>query len=318
MQNKNLIDAISQSKTIALFSHINPDGDAIGSIMALYNFCKDQKKQVCVFLQTPISENYNFLGINKVANKKFLPFYDLAIGLDCPNKERFGIYQNEFNKANYTFSIDHHLGHEGFADVNIVDDKKCSTCEIIFNILKQNNVVVSKQIATCLYAGVSSDTGRFMHNNTNYSAFCTAGELVQVGADIEKVNYSLFCHKSFVEFDIFRKGLANIEFYENGKIAFVGLNEQILKSANATANDTFLITDFVRGIDGVDIAVLMTYSKPTEQKVSVRTFKSSAQNICKAFGGGGHYNASGCRIFVPFEQAKQQLIEVCIKELKYE
>lgn len=318
MQNRSLLDAILQSNTIALFSHINADADAIGSLMAIYNYCKEQKKQVFVFLQKPISQNYNFLGINKVANKKILASYDLAIGLDCPNVERFGIYQNEFKKAKFSYSVDHHLGHENFADINIVNSNKSSTCEILFEIFKKNDVRISKQIATCLYSGIASDTGRFMHNNTNYEAFCNAGELVKLGADIDLINYCLFSHKSFIEFDIFRKALSNIEFYENGKIAFIGLTKQILDDSNATPNDTFLIIDFVRGIEGVDIAVLMTYNKPLEQMVSVRTRKSNAQKICKFFGGGGHLNASGCRIFVPFENAKKQLIDVCIKELKNE
>lgn len=318
MHNKNLIESINQSNTIALFSHINCDADAIGSIMALYNYCKELKKQIYVFLQEPISENYNFLGINKVANKKFLSCYDLAVGLDCPNVERFGIYQNEFKKAKLTFSIDHHLGHESFADVNIVNENKSSTCEILLDIFTKQNVAISKTMATCLYSGIAADTGRFRHNNTKFDTFYSAGDLVKLGADLEQINFSLFNYKSYIQFDIFRKALANIEFYENGKIAFIGLTKQMLKEANATTNDTFLIIDFVRGIENVDIAVLMTYNKPLEQMVSVRTVKSSAQNICKFFGGGGHYSASGCRIFVPFEKAKEQLIEVCKKELKNE
>ena len=316
MHNQNLFETINQNKTIALFSHINADGDAVGSLMAVFNYCKQQKKQVFVFLQQPVSESYNFLGIDKVVNKKYLSHYDLAICLDCPNTDRFGIYQNEFKKCSYSFCIDHHLSSEEFADVNIVNDKKCSTCEILFDIFKQNNVEINKQIATSLYTGIASDTGRFMHNNTSFDAFSCASELVKLGADIQAVNYNLFSHKTFEQFDIFRKGLSNIEFYENGRIAFVGLTDEILKRAKATVNDTFLIIDFVKGIDNVDVAVLMTQNKPAEQMVSVRTVKSSAQNICKHFGGGGHFNASGCRIFTSFEMAKKQLLEVCKKELK--
>jgi phosphoesterase RecJ-like protein len=314
----NLVELIKTSKTIAIFSHINADGDAVGSVMATYNLCKDLGKQVFVFLQTPISENYNFLGINKALSKERLSFYDLAIGLDCPNSQRFGVFETEFSKAKKSISIDHHLGNEMFADENVVCEKSSSTSEILFNIFKQNNVNFTREIATCLYAGVASDTGRFMHSNTSANALKTASELASVGADIQKVNYQLFSHKRFCEFDIFRKAIDNVEFYENGKIAFIGITDDMLKSANATINDTFLIIDFVRGIDGVDIAVLMTENKKLEQMVSVRTLKSSAQNICKQFGGGGHLYASGCRIFVPFETAKKQMIEVCKRELDNE
>ena len=316
MLSDNLIEAINQSQTISLFSHIKADGDAVGSVMALYNYCKSQKKQVFVFLQEPISSNFNFLGIDKVVNKKFLKSYDLAIGLDCPNIERFGIFQNEFKKAKYTFCIDHHIDNENFADVNIVNCQICSTCEILFNIFVDNGVKLTSQTATCLYSGIASDTGRFMHSNTNCSAFYSAGRLIEYGADIETINYVLFNHKSFVEFDIFRKALNNIEFYEDGKIAFVGIDSEMLYSANATVNDTFLITEFVKGIDKVDISVLMTEYKKTEQMVSIRTNHSNAQAICKSFGGGGHFKASGCRLFTTFDDAKKQLLNECKKELK--
>lgn len=316
MQTKNIFDVISQSKTIAIFSHIRADGDAVGSIMAFCNYCLAANKQVFVFLQEPISANFNFLGIQKVANKKHLSSYDLAICVDCPTFDRFGVYQNEAKKAKFVVCIDHHLGAENFGDINIVQQDKSSTCEIIFDLFEQNNQQITPQIATCLYAGIAADTGRFMHSNTKCSSFLCAGKLVELGADLQLVNDKLFNKKSFVEFDIFRKALNNIEFFENGKIAFVGIESNLLKQANATYNDTFLIIDFVKGIENVDIAVLMTEYKHNEQMVSVRTNKSSAQNICKHFGGGGHLKASGCRVFVPFKLAKEQMIEQCIKELK--
>ena len=134
MQTKNIFDVISQSKTIAIFSHIRADGDAVGSIMAFCNYCLAANKQVFVFLQEPISANFNFLGIQKVANKKHLSSYDLAICVDCPTFDRFGVYQNEAKKAKFVVCIDHHLGAENFGDINIVQQDKSSTCEIIFDL----------------------------------------------------------------------------------------------------------------------------------------------------------------------------------------
>lgn len=315
MINNEFLKLLNKSKTVALFSHINADGDAVGSIMAIYRLCKLKNKEVYVFLQEPISTNYNFLGINVVANNGNLPFYDLAICLDCPTSQRFGIYEKEFKKALNSVCIDHHLGNEEFADLNIIEPNKSSTCEIIYDLFENCNLEITPNIATCLYAGLSTDTGSFMHSNTNKSTFVCASKLVEKQADIQAINYNLFVHKNFCEFDIFRKAINSIEFYENGRIAFVAVDKHMLKSANATANDTFLILDFVKGVHNVDIAVLMSESKYREQKVSVRTFKSSAQAICKEFGGGGHFNASGCKIFVPFEKAKQQLLEACRKHL---
>lgn len=313
--NKTFLSLINNSKTIALFSHINPDADAIGSLMAMYHYLKDLGKEVYVFLQEPFSSNYNYMGIRKVVNGAKLPFYDLTIGVDCPSISRFGIYEKEFKKGHKHICIDHHLNGDNYGELNIVFPEKCSTTEILFDLFVSCNIKITSQIATCLYSGIAGDTGCFMHNNTNQSSFVSAGKLIDLGADIESVNYRLFVHKNFNEFDIFRKGLNNIEFYEDGKIAIVSLTAEMLKSANADANDTFLIIDFIKGIHNVDIAVLMSENKVLEQKVSVRTNKSSAQAICSSFGGGGHYNASGCRIFLPFEKAKAKLVEECRRHL---
>ncbi len=312
---ENIFDLIKSSETIAIFAHINCDGDAVGSAMAFKKYIDSLGKKCCVFIQRPISENYYFMGIDEVANKESLDSYDLAIAVDCPNTKRFGQFEVEFFKAKISINIDHHLDNDFFGTQNIVNTKISSACELIFNLFKEAKINITPDVATCLYSGIATDTGRFSHSNTTYSSFIAAGELVKFGADLETLNYNLFNHIKMNEFDIQRLALSNTEFYENGKIAFVGITKKMLETAQADSTCTYRIIDQINSIDGVEIAVLLTENKYKENLVSVRSRNYSAQRICKAFGGGGHLRASGCRIFVPYKIAKNKLLEECKKEL---
>lgn len=310
-----IFELISKSKTIALFGHINCDGDAVGSVMAFRNYLSDLGKKTYVFLQKPISDNYYFMEVDKYANKSNLLEYDLAISCDCPNTKRFGIYETEFYKCKKSINIDHHPDNENFADINIVNAKMCSTCEIVYDLFRNEKVNITSKMATCLYSGIASDTGRFIHGNMTSDTFAYAGELVKFGADLDTLNYNLFSHMKMNEFLIFRLALSKTEFYEDGKIAFIGITQRMLDECNADTTSTYRIIDQINSIHGVEIAVLLTQNGHNENMVSVRSRNKNAQRICRAFGGGGHLRAAGCRIFVPFKKAKELLIEECKREL---
>ena len=309
-----IFELIEKSKKIAIFAHINCDGDAVGSVMSFYNYLKSIDKDVFVFLQRPINDNYYYMGINEVANIKFDSSYDLAISVDCPNTKRFGEFEKEFFKATESIQIDHHIDNEQFATVNCVDSKASSTCEIIYKLFTENEIKIDDSIATCLYSGIITDTRRFINPNVTSNSLFVAGKLIDCGANFDVLNYNLFGRIKKNEFEILKLALNCTEFYEDGKIAFVGITKKMLDKANADSTCTYRIIDQVNSIDGVEICALLTENKYRDNMVSVRTKQKSAQRICKAFGGGGHLRASGCRIFVPFNIAKEQLIEECKKE----
>src|SRR5574344_122199 len=297
--NRQVDELIRSNNTFALFAHINSDGDANGSVMAFKKLLDNMGKKTFIFIQPPINPNYYFLGANEFSGKQKLQNYDVAISLDCPSTKRFGDFEKEFFKAKKSICVDHHLANANFSTVSIVDSQKSSTCEMLYNLFIQNGYKIDNDIATCLYSGIATDTGRFSHSNTTYSSMVAGAELVKLGANLEKLNYNLFNLTRLNEFRIFRKALDSVEFYEDGKIAFVGITQKMLEETKSTCYDTFRIADYLSGIENVDIAVLMTESKQSENLVSVRTKISSAESICKSFGGGGHLRASGCRIFVP-------------------
>lgn len=312
------MDMIKEAKTVAIFSHINSDGDANGSAFAVKYMLDDLGKETYVFVPTPINKSYHFLGINEISCTKKLPKYDLAITVDAPNTKRFGQCESEFFKAKKSICIDHHADNENYANINIVEPDISSACELIYKLFKAENINITPRIATCIYLGIATDTGGFMrgfHGAVTPETWFAIADLVKLGADTKLVNESIFITMRKSVFELYRKGLDRVEFYENGKIAMLCITKRILDETGTELTDTHKLTDIINGIEGVEITAIMTQKGYREQSVSVRAHIKNAQRICKYFGGGGHLKASGCRIYEQFYDAKAELLEQCKKEL---
>ena len=279
----NWLDLINQSKTVALFSHVNSDGDANGSVMAMKHWLDALGKETYVFVPTPINLSYCFTGVDKFSCVKYANSYDLAIGLDAPNTKRFGQCEKEFFKAKKSICFDHHLENQNYANITIVDDEISSTCELLFKLFKQEKIQISQDMATCLYLGIATDTGGFMrssHGKVTPDTWNAITELVKCGADTPNVNTNIFMTMRKPVFEIYRQGLDRVEFYENGKIALVCITKKMLDDTGADITDTHRLNDTVLGIDGVEIMALMTQNAYKEQYVSVRSKSNrSAKNI---------------------------------------
>lgn len=312
-------DLVKSSQSIAVLTHINSDGDANGSAMAMYHMLKSLKKDVYLFVPMPINKSYEFLGSAELSGKRNLARYDLAITVDAPTTKRLGEFECEFFKAKNSVCIDHHGDNEFYADVNVVVPDASSACEVVFDLFQKENIDVDKQIATCLYTGISTDTGGFMRSTAgavSQNTWDDISKLCALGADTATVNYNLFSLIRKNVFELFKIGIGNVEFYEGGKIAMVCLPKEIFDATKTDVTDTYKLIDMVSGIEGVEIMAIISQKSDREQVVSVRVRNNhSARNICAHFGGGGHQRASGCRIFVPLSDAKQQLLKQCRDEL---
>lgn len=315
MINK-IVELIKKSNTIALFSHINSDPDAVGSCIALKLMLEQFDKNVDIFIEEPISDNFDFLGVKQNVNLNRFNNYDLAICLDCPNPKRFGKYLRTFYKIKNSINIDHHPDNEKFAKLNYVDSNKSSTCSILFFMFTKLNLNITKDIATCLYAGICGDTGRFKNSNTKSEDFFNCGNLMNDGAEISFVNEN-FCKMKLNEYNLLKLALNKTLFMCDNRCAYIFLSISDLKSVDCTMENTRILIDYLRNIDTVKIAVVMTQEKVDECRVSIRSKDNySAQNVAKCFGGGGHILASGCRIFCEFDKAQERIIEAVCQEDK--
>ena len=307
---------IEKSNNIAIFTHINSDCDALGSSIALKLALENLGKKVQIFVQKPIHANYKVIGTAEHVNKDIKTKFDLAIGLDCPDKKRFGIYQKKFESILNSIAIDHHADFVNFADVNYCDKEASSTCLIIFKLLKYLNINLTSEIAQCLYAGMATDTGRFLFGNLNKELFNAVGELLETGFDYLNLSYNLFQKQTINEAKLYQLGLSKLEFFENGKVLFLILDKDDFDSTNTQPNDTYKILDYMQCIDGVKICCIATQNDDEEFMVSFRSRCINVQKVAKIFGGGGHIKAAGCKIFDRKENVKSILIDTCIKMVK--
>ena len=312
-----ILEQIKKVKSVAIFSHINSDADAIGSSIALKLALENMGKKVTIFIDEPIHSNFEFMNTQKHLNQHKNDHFELAICLDCPNPKRFGTNIKYFYRIKNTINIDHHPDNEKFALINLVDDKSCSTSSIIYKFLSHLSIEINQEMATCLYAGIAGDTGRFKHNNTTSEDMLIASKLLDLGADLETINYYLFARMSQNEFSLLKLALNKTEFYSDNRFALICLDINDFIKTDCQPNDAHFLIDYLLNLIGTKIAVVMSQEKSEEFKVSIRSRDDySAQNVAKSFGGGGHIRASGCRIFSNISKAKKQIIDAVMQEDK--
>ena len=181
-----IIESVKKSERILIVCHIRPDGDCLGAGFALKRIAEKEGKKVDFVTDSPLPAQYSFIdGFDSLNDIKFQD-YDLGIAVDCADDLRLGKYLQKFKKCKVTFNIDHHRTNNRFAVFNIVAPDKSSTCELLYDLIKDDGVI-DKDAATLLYLGISTDTGNFMHNNTTPSTLSAASQLLSLGADLEKI-----------------------------------------------------------------------------------------------------------------------------------
>ena len=297
--------------------HESPDGDAIGSIIALYRALKKMGKNVEAFIEK-IPSNCEFL-ISSIGeeikvfedmdeNRK----YDLCIALDCGDADRMGKAKVLFENANNTICIDHHYTNVGYANLNYIEGEAAATGEILYDMLSKMDII-DKEIAMALYAAVSSDTGNFRHNNTQKHTFDIAGSLVEYGIDVSKISYHLFSETSLNRMRFMGNLLQNVEVELDGKVGILIAKKEDIERFNVNDSELEGMVDFARDIKGTEVGIFI---KPHNEmyKVSLRSNGNvDISGVAGKFNGGGHKFAAGCR----FEgKTAEEVRELLLIELK--
>lgn len=302
---KNLID---NSKDIAVFFHINPDGDAIGSALSIKYALMQLNKNVTIFSEYKPPKNLQFLldendVCYEVVNKKF----DLAIVVDCNEPKRVGKMECVLNNCKNILNIDHHIESNYFKEYRIIDSKASSTCEMLYYFLKELNVEFSKKICLALYVGLACDSGCFMFNITQKLHYI-ANELVKNIDDVEDINYNLFRVKSFNEVKLYGEAIKKLDVCLNGHLAITDVTLKDFEKTNTGLENTTELVFMLSGLENVDIICVMSEEKAGTYKVSFRSKKIDVGALASLFGGGGHSLASGCKIYGTRNTVKQKII----------
>lgn len=316
---KQLDNSIKDSKNILLVSHINPDGDTLGSMCGLYSLIKDNYKKHCDMLAvSDIPISYLFLpNINLVKNIEDMDLsreYDLVINLDVAALDRAAGAAALFQKAKKTVNIDHHETNPGYAEINIVNPKAAATAEVLCEIFENLDWRMSVDTAISLYTGIMTDTGCFRFSNTTSKTMTYSAKLLSCGINPAEIYQKCYetSSKEMVLFQSFCVGKA--QFVNDDKIAYTVVYKKDLEKFNNGKNEDYTdgLTEKLRAIATTEIAFVVRELNSNASKVSMRSRTKDVAGICAEFGGGGHKLAAGAVI----KASPAQAVKLILKEIK--
>lgn len=302
-------EQLKDANSIALISHLDPDGDNLGSLTALSKSLLNLGKKVYPIEFDKIPENLKFLPNLDLLSDNTDININMIICLDCANYERLGQIDELFDKAKYRINIDHHQSNEFYGDVNIVKKGYSSTCELVFDLINEINLPIDKEISMSLLTGISTDTGRFLYSATTADTLAKASRLVENGADMMKINELIYQSKKFEAQLLENEILSKTEIY-NDYVAFSFVMTDQLNKYNVEISDIDSVINTFRDTDKIKISVLIKQQTENEYKVSFRSKGNiDVGLIAKNLGGGGHKNAAATRITGNFETVSNKIKE---------
>ena len=309
---------IQSAKTICLVAHIHADGDAVGSVGAMYHFLKEIGKEVYMVLPN-LEETFDFLpDIKERVESVPKDTYDLLICLDTSNIERLNITPEDMAKAKKIIVIDHHRNNMIDGDVKLVDEEAPANCEIIYDVIKSMDNNISKNIAEYIYTGLMTDTGSFNYERTSSKTHKIAGEMIDVGADYVRTCTILNHTYSEARMKLVSQVIEDMETYLDGKVRISMTDKATMDSLNTKDQDVQSIVNYLKGIEGTVVAVYFRALDNEKYKVSIRASEPvDASEISLMFGGGGHKRAAGFST-EDVATTKTKLIEILERLLESE
>lgn len=305
-----IIHQLQRAQTIVLTSHLHPDGDSLGSQLALYHYLLSIDKRVYMILDDDVPSLYKFLpGYDKIQRPTERMEVDLLIILDASDKERIGRV-SEFITAP-TLNIDHHISNKKFADFWYIDNSAAATGEIIYQLLSQMDASITQSIATCIYTAIATDCGFFQYANTTPQTMHIAANLLQYGVFPNQIA-EIMETKSFESVFLLADILKTLDLHANGKISTITLTPDIMNKIDNTEG----VVNYPRCIEGVEVAVLFKCSNEGSCRVSLRSKTIDVSKVALHFNGGGHSKAAGCTITDNYDNAKRELLDILTKALQ--
>ena len=286
---KNFID---EANTIAISAHINPDGDALGSALGLRKSLKLYGKKAEVIKISQVDDYLKFLPQLENYKDPSEKEYDLFIIVDCSEFDRIDKAIEICKRSKKVLVIDHHEGGSIKTDLNIIHSDSPASCELVYEIIKRLNLPIDKEIATLLYAGLVTDTNRFLYSNISELTFYTAADLYKIGADFEMIYKNLYQNKEISKLQFENHLLNKVEFKK--PYALVGVSQKLCQEFGVQMGDSESVVNMLRDLKGIEVACLVKEYGENEYKISLRSKDYlDVSEIARNNGGGGHVRASG-------------------------
>lgn len=309
---------IQQYQKFILTTHINPDGDGLGSEIALAEYLKSAGKQATIINKSPMANNYKFLDpfheilvYEEAKHQQLLEEAEVFLILDISDWARLkevGTFIKEASSRK--ICIDHHHCPYQFTELDMIDSKVSSTGELVFDLLEELGATVNQRIADAIYTCILTDTGSFRFSNTTPRAHQIAAELIEFGVNSRKIYESVYEQNSSAKMRLLGMILQKLSFDCSGTLAWFNITQKMLEQTGASSWDTEGFADFPRSIEGVEVSLMFTEIEPNRTKVSFRSKGRIVVNsLAMKLGGGGHEFASGALLEYPLRESNAIVLE---------
>lgn len=306
---KELAGYLKAAETILIFTHTNPDGDALGSAAALCRVLRKMGKTSWVLMDEDVPDYISFMDTEFCTrDKSCVKDHDISICVDCGEYSRFPALADKFDEGKLKLCVDHHATGDGFGHHYYIDPSEAATCQLIYKLIKELGAEhIDRVVAESLYTGINTDTGSFQYSNTTAQTHAIASELMAYGVDHTAINVKLYQTIPMTKLKIQSSILQRAELLIDGQIAVGYVTDKMLDEAGAVLDDAEGTIDLLRNIEGVEIAAFLK-EKGEAVKVSMRakSFANVAE-IVTVFGGGGHVKAAGCTLEMSMDEALEEI-----------
>ncbi|MFH1258988.1 MAG: bifunctional oligoribonuclease/PAP phosphatase NrnA [Elusimicrobiota bacterium] len=316
----HILGVLKSNKSFFIAGHLRPDGDCIGSQLALASLLRRLGKKVEIYSHDQLPLYAGFLpGIKKIRiARKIKKKYDVAIILECSDPLRMGNIIDLEKQVKTVINIDHHAYHTYFGDLNFIDAQASSVAEQIYKLFLRSDLPLNTDEATWLYLGIVTDTGRFQHLNTKAQSLRTAAQLLEAGANPTKINRWVYGTKSYSSLLLLSKVLATLKLAAKGEIAYVVLSKEMYRRIGNNIHDTEEMIDFPTMVPGVKISLFFKETEESENiKISFRSVEGVDVNkLAVQLGGGGHKNAAGVSLPGSLNSVCKKVLRLAEQALK--
>ena len=313
----DIYSEMSNAKSVAIMAHVGPDGDAIGSCLAMGLAARDLGIETVDVLMKEYPKNFSYLpGIELIKEEPTLEEYDMAIVLDCPDIQRVHKdFWTVFDNANVKVEFDHHNKNAMFGDYNIVDSSSPACAQILVSSFEYLKIELTKDIMVCLLTGIITDTGGFRNSNISEATFDFAGYALSKGINVSKIYREALTTMPKSKFAIHKIATSRLEFLYDGKVTYTYVTKEDDESVGVEPGDHEGIVEIGRDIEGVEVSIFIC-EKEEGFKASLRSNDYvNVSEICTAFGGGGHVRAAGATLTQNLEESKNLILKEVEKHL---
>jgi len=306
---EEMIEVLRKAPKVALFSHVSPDGDCIGSMLAIGLALEKMGKEVSFYNPNPVPSYLSFLpGSSRIRQKHTNPQPKILLFVDCTDLGRVNMSKSEISGDSTVLNLDHHISNLSFGDYNWIDDQASAVGELALTLISQLGVEIDGDMATNLYTAIVTDSGCFEYSNTTAQTHRLAADLLDKGVDLSRIHHNIFDQKPLTQIKLLECALNGLEIHVDGQLAIMTLSAEDFQKCGAEQELSEGLVNYARSIAGVEVAVLLKEVGPQEIKGGLRSNRwLNVNEIAALFGGGGHQRAAGCTLRVPMAEAKQSI-----------